>query len=121
MNPKLIVRDPQKNFFSKRKKEKEKLQFGYQSTYIAMVGVIIFLLMYYIWTLNVNATQWYEIRKLENIGKELKDDLNRLESTISEIESLNNIMGDDMYEEMQEASNPNYLVLRDDVQYVFTY
>jgi len=64
--------------------------------------------MYYIWTLNVNATQWYEIRKLENIGKELKDDLNRLESTISEIESLNNIMGDDMYEEMQEASNPNY-------------
>jgi hypothetical protein len=57
VNPRLIIREPQKSFLSKRKKEKEKLNSGYQSTYIALVSFIVFLLIYYVWTINANATQ----------------------------------------------------------------
>lgn len=121
VNPRLIIREPQKSFLSKRKKEKEKLNSGYQSTYIALVSFIVFLLIYYVWTINANATQWYEIRSLENVSKQLKDDLNRLESTISELDSANTIISDDMSKSMEQAYNPNYLVIKDDTQYVYNY
>jgi len=121
VNPRLIIREPQTNFHSKRKKEKEKLNSWYQSTYIALVWFIVFLLIYYVWTINANATQGYEIRSLENVSKQLKDDLNRLESTISELDSANTIISDDMSKSMEQAYDPNYLVIKDDTQYVYNY
>lgn len=121
VNPKLVLREPQKKFFSKRREEKEKFISGYQSTYIALVASIVFLLVYYVWTINVNATQGYEIRKLENISKQLKDDLNRLESTISELNSANTISSDEQVEQMEQSYNPEYLVIKENKQYVYHY
>lgn len=115
------MRDPDKKFFSRRKNEREKLDLWYQKTYIGLVGFIIFLLIYYVWTLNVNATQGYEIRKLQNMSRELKNDLNRLNSTISELDSSNTILSDDMVKEMQQSYDPQYLVIKEEKQYVYNY
>lgn len=79
------------------------------------------MLMYYVWTINANATQSYEIRKLDNITRELKDDLNRLESTISELDSSNSILSDDMAGYMEQAYEPEYLVVKENKQYVYNY
>jgi hypothetical protein len=111
-----------KSFLSSRKKDKDKLQFGYQSTYIALLGVIGFLLIYYVWILNANATQWYTIRELENAGKELKVELERLDVKIAELESSQSISSDEGIQNMmEEYEDPNYLVIRDDIQYVYNY
>jgi hypothetical protein len=110
------------SFLSERKRNKEKLQFGYQSTYIALLGVIGFLLIYYVWILNANATQGYTIRELENIGTELKVELERLDVKIAELESSESISSDqNMQNMMEEYEDPNYLVIRDNVQYVYNY
>lgn len=121
MNPRLILREPQQKFSSRRREEKDKFVSGYQSTYIALICSIVFLLVYYVWTINVNATQGYEIRNLENISKELKDDLGRLKSTISELESSNTISSDDMTNYMEQSYNPEYLVVKEEKQYVYNY
>ncbi len=121
MNPKLITHDSHNNFFSRRKKERDKLNIGYQKTYIGLVGFIVFLLIYYVWTINVNATQGYEIRQLQNMKRELKNDLNRLESTISELDSSNTILSDDMSKHMEQSYDPQYLVIKEEKQYVYNY
>ena len=111
-----------KSFLSERKRNKEKLQFGYQSTYIALLGVIGFLLIYYVWTLNANATQGYTIRDLENTGKELKVELERLDVKIAELESTESISSDEQLQDiMEEYEDPNYLVIKENVQYVYNY
>lgn len=121
MNPNFIPHRTREKFFSSRTREKQKLESGFQSTYITLISFIAFLLVYYVWTLNANATQTYEIRRLENISRELKDDLNRLESTISELDSANTILSDDMAKSMEQAYNPNYLVIKENQQYVYNY
>jgi hypothetical protein len=111
-----------KNFLSTRKRNKDKLQFGYQSTYMALLGVIGFLLIYYVWILNANATQGYTIRNLENIGKELKVELERLDVKIAELESSESISSDkELQDMMEEYEDPNYLVIKNDTQYVYNY
>ena len=70
MNARLVMKQySEKNFESSRKIEKEKLNFGYQSTYITLMGLIVFLLLYYVWILNANATKGYTIRQLEETQK----------------------------------------------------
>lgn len=119
MNPRLVVREPQKNFFSRRKRDQEKLQFGYQSTYIALMSIISFLLVYYVWILNANATQGYNIRQLEKTQNELKVELDRLNVKIAELESLDSVSSDEIFKNMEAIENPDYLVIRQGVQYVF--
>ncbi|MCD5375136.1 hypothetical protein LR010_01650 [Candidatus Gracilibacteria bacterium] len=122
VNPRLVMTSKHKSFLSDRKRNKEKLQFGYQSTYIALLGVIAFLLLYYVWILNANATQGYTIRELENTGKELKVELERLDVKIAELESSDGISSDeDLQNIMEEYEDPNYLVIRDNIQYVYNY
>jgi cell division protein FtsL len=121
VNPNFLTHKTQKKFFSQRRQEKQKLESGYHSTYIALISFIAFLLVYYVWTLNTNATKSYEIRRLENITSELKEDLNRLESTISELDSGDTILSDEMIQDMEQSYNPNYLVMREDKQYVYNY
>jgi len=109
-----------KSFLADRKRNKDKLLFGYQSTYMALLGVIGFLLLYYVWILNANATQGYTIRNLENTGKELKVELERLNVKIAELESSENISSDEELQNMmEEYEDPNYLVIRNDIQYVY--
>lgn len=110
------------SFLAERKRNKEKLQFGYQSTYMILLGLIGFLLIYYVWILNANATQWFAIRDLENTQKQLKVELDRLDVKIAEIESSRSIESDETLRWiMEEYEDPDYLVYKENIQYVFNY
>lgn len=108
-----------KNFLSRRIKEQEKTRFGYQSTYIALVGTIFFLLIYYVISLNTSATLGYDIQKLESTQNELKIELERLDVKIAEIESLDTLTSDEIYDMMVPTDDPDYLVIKQWVQYVY--
>lgn len=120
MNPRLVMNRQSESFLAERKRNKEKLQFGYQSTYMILLGLIGFLLIYYVWILNANATQWFAIRDLENTQKQLKVELDRLDVKIAEIESSRSIESDETLKWiMEEYEDPDYLVIKDNVQYVY--
>lgn len=119
MNARLIMNHTSKNFSSKRIKEQEKTRSGFQSTYIGLVWCICFLLIYYVISLNTSATLGYDIRNLENVQNELKIELDRLEVKIAEIESLDTISSDDIYDMMVPSDDPDYLVIKEGVQYVY--
>lgn len=85
-----------------------------------LLGCIAFLLVYYVWILNANATQWFAIRDLESTQKQLKVELDRLEVKIAEIESSKSIESDETLKSiMEEYEDPNYLVIRENIQYVY--
>lgn len=86
-----------------------------------MVGLIWFLLIYYVWILNVNATQWYYIKQLEIEKNQLKITKSLLDVKIAELESLQNILKDEDIGEMEKVENPDYLVIKENVQYVYNY
>lgn len=119
MNQKVVLEDFSRNFFSKRKIEKEKFTFWVNYTFISLLILIVALLFYYIWILNVNATKWYNIISLEAEKKNLLMEAERLKMKIAELESLWNIMNDDDLKNMEKIDNANYLVIKDDVQYVY--
>lgn len=120
MNARLVMKQySEKNFESSRKIEKEKLNFGYQSTYITLMGLIVFLLLYYVWILNANATKGYTIRQLEETQKELKVELDRLNVKIAELDSLETMSSDELFQDMVPIEDPNYLVLKENVQFAF--
>lgn len=120
MNPKVVLKEDVKNFFSHRKFTKETEEFGLHTTYIFMVGLIGFLLIYYVWILNVNATQWYNIISLEKEKRDLEWRRWSLEVKIAELERLWNLKDDDR-QDMEKVENPDYLVIKDGVQYVYNY
>ncbi len=118
-SPKIVLKEAQKTFSSQRKKEQEKVQFGFASTYFTLLSIIACLLIYYVWILNANATQGYTIRQLEKTQNELKIELERLDVKIAELESLETITSDEMYDQMVPINDPDYVVIRDGVQYVY--
>jgi len=119
VNSKILITKPTTSFFSKRKKEKEKVKFWFTSTYIFMISVISCLLFYYVWILNVNATKWFSIRTLWDANRELEAELVELKTKIAEIESIKVIETTGGAENMEKIEDPDYLVIRDSVQYVY--
>jgi len=119
VNQKVVLEDFSRNFFSKRKIEKEKFTFWVNYTFVSLLILIVALLLYYIWILNVNATKWYNIISLEAEKKNLLMESERLKMKIAELESLWNIMNDEDLKNMEKIDNANYLVIKDDVQYVY--
>jgi len=119
MNARLVMNRQPKHFSSKRIKEQAKTRSWYQSTYVALVGTICFLLIYYVISLNTSATLGYDIKNLENTQNELKIELERLGVKIAEIESLETLTSDSMYDMMVPTDDPDYLVIREGVQYVY--
>lgn len=119
MNARLVLRDAPSKFSSNRKREKENLRLGYTSTYITLVWMITFLLVYYVWTININATQGYNIRDLQKKQNELQVELERLDVKIAELESLDTITSDPIFDNMTPIEDPDYVVIRSDVQYVY--
>lgn len=109
------------SFFSKRKKEKDNFDFWITSTYIALLSLMSLLLLYYVWILNVNATKGYDIRDLESEKKVLLMEKELLDVQIAELESLSTILKDDDLQNMEKVWDPEYLVIKDDVQYVYNY
>lgn len=119
LNSKVLLKHSNTNFFSKRKKEKEKLEFWFNSTYVIMVSLISFLLIYYVWILNINATKGYNVRQLEMKQRELLIEQERLEVKIAELESLSNMLEEDDINWMEKVEEPDYLVIKEWVQYVY--
>ncbi len=119
MNNPIVNKNLKRNFFSKRKKDKEKFNFWVTSTYIALLSLISLMLLYYVWILNVNATKWYNIRELEIEKKQLLMEKELLDVKIAELESLSTILSDDDLQNMQRVKDPEYLVIKDNVQYVY--
>lgn len=119
MNPRLLAKSKINNFSSDRKQQKEYFNFWITSTYIALLSIIVWLLLYYVWILNVGATKWYDIRILEREKRNLLIEKELLDVKIAELESLWTILEDDNIKNMEKAENPNYLVIKENVQYVY--
>lgn len=120
VNPKLIVlKEDAKNFLSERKKDRIELEYGFNSTYLFMIGLISCLLIYYVWIINVSATQWYNIRQLEIEKRNLTVEKQLLDVKIAEIESLSNILNDQEVKKMEKVENPDYLVIKEGVNYTY--
>ena len=119
MTPRILIKDYKATFSSKRKKEKENFNFWLTSTYLIMLSVIAGLLLYYVWILNVNATKWYNIRQLEIEKRELMIEKELLDVKIAELESLSTIIKEDDTKSMENIENPDYLVIKEGVQYVY--
>lgn len=119
LNSKSVIWDYQKNFSSDRKQKQDSLQFGLNSIYITMLGIISLLIFYYVILLNTNATKGYEIRALEDIQRKLILDEELLDVKIAELESLTNILKNSAIKEMEDVEEPDYLVIKSWVQYVY--
>ena len=107
------------NFYSQRKRNKEKYQFGVTSTYILMLSFISILLLYYVWMLNANATKWESIRQLDIQVQQLKLERELLDVRIADLESLDSVLKEE--NDMEKVEDPDYLVIKDDVNYVYNY
>lgn len=121
MYPKIVLSEDKLPFVSKRWKEKQNIKFDISFTYIIMIGFIFLLLIYYIWIINTNATKWFSIRQLEQEKKNLMIEKEQLEVKIANLESLDWIKDENMesIENMEKVENPDYLVIKDGVNYVY--
>lgn len=120
MNPKLVLKQNNKTLFqSERKMEREKFEYWFNSTYSILLWLIGCLLIYYVWIINVNATLGYDVRNLKQEQKQLQVQKELLDVKIAELESLSNILKDDVAKDMEKVENPDYLVVKEWVQYVF--
>jgi len=106
-------------FSSKRKKDKDSFNLWLTSTYLIMLSVISGLLLYYVWILNVNATKWYNIRQLEIERRELQIEKELLDVKIAELDSLSNILNKKDIKSMEKVENPDYLVIKEGIHYVY--
>ena len=121
VNKSIINNNIKRSFSSKRKTEKDQFDFWVTSTYIALLSLISLLLLYYVWILNVNATKGYNIRELEIEKKTLLMEKELLDVKIAELESLSTILSDNDLQNMNKIEDVDYLVIKDDIQYVYNY
>lgn len=120
MNQKIVTTDFSKNHFSRRKKEKEKFIYWLNSTYLSLLWIISVLLLYYVWMLNASATQGFAMMQLEIEKKNLLMEKEKLDVQIAELDSLWNIMTPEDLKNMEKVTNPDYLVIKENIQYTYT-
>lgn len=122
MNPNLlIVKKWHFGILPERKTTREEFKFNTNLTYILILFFIGFLWIYYVWTLNSNATKGYNIRKLEIEKRNLSIEKELLEVKIAELSSLSHLMKSSMLKNMEKVKSPEYLVYDDKKHYVFNY
>ncbi len=119
MYRKIIIPKSKKQVKSNRKKRKDEVNFWINSTFSYLTGFIVASFIYLIWSLNTWATQWYEIRDLEREKQNLLLQKETLEVKISDLESLKNIEESKSRKKMQEIKNPDFIVIKNWVKYVF--
>jgi len=120
MNPNLIIlKRGHLRFLSERKTVRENFKLWVNFTYILALLFIGFLGIYYVWTLNINATQWYNIRKLEIEKNNLTVESELLGVKIAEFESLSNLMKWEWINNMEKVENAEFLVVKDLKSYAF--
>jgi len=120
MNPKAMIKNYDSKFYSNRKKKKDAIYFWISSTFSYLLGFITIAFIYYIWILNVNATQGYNIRTLEMQRQNLLLQKELLDVKISNLESLKTIEGsDDFNSIMEKTENPDFVVIKNWVNYAY--
>lgn len=120
MNPNLlIIKKWRLNFFSNRKTTRENFKLGVNSTYILTLLFIWLLWIYYVWTLNINATKWYNIRTLELEKNSLLVQRELLEVQIAEIQSLSRLLNWEWLDIMERSRDTEYYVVKDTQTYAF--
>lgn len=122
MNSRIIYTQYEKGtFFSHRKEEQKICQKWFSKTYGSILFVTACLFFYYIWALNASATQWYTIQQLKQTQMELQVQLERLNVRIAEVSSIEAISTDEALKYMEEIWTPEYLVVRENMQYTYNY
>lgn len=120
MNPNLIIiKTGHFRFFSQRKTTRENFKLWVNTTYILALLFIWILWIYYVWTLNINATKWYNIRNLELLKNNLTVEKELLEVKIAEFESLSTLMKWDWVNDMEPVGKAEFLVVKDMKNYAF--
>lgn len=120
MNPNLIIiKTGHFRFFSQRKTTRENFKLWVNTTYILALLFIWILWIYYVWTLNINATKWYNIRNLELLKNSLTIEKELLEVKIAEFESLSTLMKWDWVNNMEKVDKAEFLVVKDMKNYAF--
>lgn len=120
MNPNLIIiKTGHFRFFSQRKTTRENFKLWVNTTYILALLFIWILWIYYVWTLNINATKWYNIRNLELQKNNLTVEKELLEVKIAELESLSTLMKWDWIGDMEQVDKAEFLVVKDMRNYAF--
>jgi hypothetical protein len=118
MNPNLIIlKRSAPKFFSKRKTTRDEFKIGLTTTYIMMLLFIWILWIYYVWSLNVNATNGYMIRKSEIERKSLIVERDWLNIKTAELESLTYLEWET--KNRKEIKDFKFLVRKDWEQYVY--
>ena len=120
MNPNMIVFNKRRvGFFSRRRFSKNDLKVWVWSTFVLLLMCVGVLWIYYVWTLNVNATKGFVIRKLESEKNllEIRQDL--LSVSIAEKESLNSVMSSDLVKSMEKIDSFEYIVLKNNDTLVY--
>jgi len=113
MNANLIVMKKSRiPFFSDRKTTRENYRLSFTQAYVMILLMIAFLGIYYVYTLNVSATNGYAVRNYEIEQRNLKFALNQSNLKIAEAESLASIGDNKNLDRMQLIDNPQYLVLQ---------
>ena len=119
MNPNFIPSN-KKVFFSKRKVKKDEFYYWINYTFSILLGFTIILFVYYVWTLNIDSTQWYNIWKLETIKQQLLQQKELLDVQISNLESLSTIENSSKLNNiMQKVENPDFAVIKSDTTYAY--
>lgn len=120
MNKITTLNNCRKSFISNRSEAKKELNQWINSTFITIIWLIIFLFIYYLWTLNANATMWYDIRELESQISQLKSKRDTVVSKIANLKSWDNIDNDTFSnKDMVEVSKFESLIISDNIQYVY--
>lgn len=120
MNKITTLNNCRKSFISNRSEAKKELNQWINSTFITIIWLIIFLFIYYLWTLNANATMWYDIRELESQISQLKSKRDTVVSKIANLKSWDNIDNDTFSnKDMVEISKFESLIISDNIKYVY--
>ena len=109
----IVLKKSRTPFVSERLASREFSTLSFTQTYILSLLLIAVLGVYYVWTLNVNATKGYNIRTLEVTERNLASEQNLLNVKIAEAESLDSITSAPTTAPMQAIDAPQYLVLKD--------
>jgi cell division septal protein FtsQ len=92
---------------------REQYKLSMTQVYVLAIAMIAFLGIYYVWTLNLNATNGYNIRKLELSQREATFEENILDIYIAETESTNTISNHPSVKNMPAVEKVDFLVMQD--------
>ncbi len=105
-------------FFSERKAMREQYKLSMTQVYVLAISMIAGLWVYYVWTLNANATNGYNILNLERKQREFTFEENILDIHIAETESISSISDHMAVKLMPDVEKPEFLVMKD-AQFTF--